>query len=91
VTGGLGPTKDDITKTTLCKYFNASLRFDEATYKNIETLFKARGREVTGLNRGQAEVPDNCKVILNLNGTAPGMWFEKDNTVLISMPGVPEK
>jgi nicotinamide-nucleotide amidase len=91
VTGGLGPTKDDITKTTLCKYFNASLRFDEETYKNVEALFKARGRAVTELNRKQAEVPDNCNVIPNLIGTAPGMWFEKNNSVLVSMPGVPQE
>ena len=91
VTGGLGPTKDDITKTTLCKYFNASLRFDEETYKNVEALFKARGRVVTELNRKQAEVPDNCNVIPNLIGTAPGMWFEKNNSVLVSMPGVPQE
>src|SRR5580765_59203 len=89
ITGGLGPTKDDITKTTLCKYFNVSLRFDEASFQNIENLFKARGREVTELNRIQAEVPENCKVIPNLTGTAPGMWFEKEGAVLISMPGVP--
>jgi len=91
VTGGLGPTKDDITKTTLCKYFNASLRFDEETYRNVEALFKARGRAVTELNRKQAEVPDNCNVIPNLIGTAPGMWFEKNNSVLVSMPGVPQE
>jgi nicotinamide-nucleotide amidase len=91
VTGGLGPTKDDITKATLCNYFGASLRFDDTTYKNVEALFKARGREVTELNRRQAEVPDNCKVISNVVGTAPGMWFEKDGTVLVSMPGVPQE
>src|SRR5687767_626470 len=55
VTGGLGPTKDDITKSTLCKYFGASLRFDEETYQNVEALFKSRGKEVTELNRKQAE------------------------------------
>ncbi len=91
ITGGLGPTKDDITKTTLCKYFNASLRFDEETYRNVQTLFKARGRAVTELNRKQAEVPDNCTVISNRIGTAPGMWFEKNNSVLVSMPGVPQE
>lgn len=91
ITGGLGPTKDDITKTTLCKYFNVPLRFDEASFQNIEKLFKARGREVTELNRMQAEVPENCKVIPNLIGTAPGMWFEKGSAVLVSMPGVPRE
>lgn len=91
LTGGLGPTKDDLTKATLCKYFGVSLRFDESTYRNIEALFKSRGKEVTELNRGQAEVPENCKVIPNLRGTAPGMWFDTDTAVLISMPGVPQE
>jgi len=91
VTGGLGPTKDDITKTTLCKYFNSSMRFDEETYRNIEVLFKSRGREVKEGDRKQAEVPHNCKVIANRVGTAPGMWFEKNGAVLVSMPGVPQE
>jgi nicotinamide-nucleotide amidase len=91
MTGGLGPTKDDITKTTICKFFGVSLRFDEASYQNITALFKSRGREVSELNRKQAEVPANCRVIPNLRGTAPGMWFEKDSSVLISMPGVPQE
>ena len=89
VTGGLGPTKDDITKAALCKFFGVALRFDEASYKNIESLFNDRGREVTELNRKQAEVPENCKALPNLLGTAPGMWFEKDQAVLVSMSGVP--
>ncbi|HLG35815.1 MAG TPA: competence/damage-inducible protein A [Bacteroidia bacterium] len=91
MTGGLGPTKDDITKLTLCKYFNSSLRFDEETYKNVEALFKASGKAVTEINRRQAEVPENCTVLPNKRGTAPGMWFEKENHVLISMPGVPQE
>jgi nicotinamide-nucleotide amidase len=91
LTGGLGPTKDDITKHTLCKYFDTKLKFDEATYKNVEALFKSRGKEVTAINRKQAEVPANCTVIPNKRGTAPGMWFEKENRVLVSMPGVPQE
>ena len=104
MTGGLGPTKDDITKLTLCKYFQTSLRFDESTFRNLETLFKARGKVVTEINRKQAEVPENCIVIPNGRGTAPGMWFEnppataqsswwrtRDNRVLVSMPGVPQE
>ncbi len=91
MTGGLGPTKDDITKATLCKYFGVSLRFDKVSYQNIETLFKSRGREVTELNHKQAEVPENCKVIPNIIGTAPGMWFYIRNAVLVSMPGVPQE
>ena len=91
ITGGLGPTKDDITKITLSKYFNSPLRFDKASYENIEFLFKSRGKEVTELNRKQAEVPESCTVIPNKRGTAPGMWFEKNECVLISLPGVPQE
>lgn len=89
ITGGLGPTKDDITKKTLCKYFGATLRFDEPTYQIIERLFRERGRDVTPTNRAQAEVPDNCTVLPNPKGTAPGMWFEQSGTIFVSMPGVP--
>ena len=89
VTGGLGPTKDDITKQTFCKYFDTSLVFSEAAYKNVEKLFSARGVAVTELNRLQAMVPANCTVIPNPNGTAPGMWFEKEGCIYVSMPGVP--
>ena len=89
ITGGLGPTKDDITKQTLCKYFDTSLVFSEAAYKNVEKLFSARGVAVTELNRLQAMVPANCTVIPNPNGTAPGMWFEYEGCIYVSMPGVP--
>ncbi len=89
ITGGLGPTKDDITKQTLCKYFNTSLIFSDEAYKNIEKLFAVRGFPVTELNRLQAMVPANCTIIPNPNGTAPCMWFEKDNCIYVSMPGVP--
>ena len=89
ITGGLGPTKDDITKQTLCKYFDTSLVFSEAAYKNVEKLFSARGVAVTELNRLQAMVPANCTVIPNPNGTAPGMWFENEGCIYVSMPGVP--
>ncbi len=89
LTGGLGPTKDDITKKTLCRYFNTGLRFDEQSFKIIESIFKSRGREVTDINRKQAEVPQNCTVLINQKGTAPGMWFEKNEKIYISMPGVP--
>src|SRR3954469_19237597 len=81
ITGGLGPTKDDITKTTLCKYFNTTLRFDEKAFAGIEELFRARGRtDITEINRKQAEVPVNCTVLYNKAGTAPGMWFEASPT-----------
>ena len=89
ITGGLGPTKDDITKYTLCKYFDTDLVFSEDAYKNVEKLFAVRGLAVTELNRLQAMVPANCKVIPNPNGTAPCMWFEKDGCIYVSMPGVP--
>jgi nicotinamide-nucleotide amidase len=89
ITGGLGPTKDDITKQTLCAYFNTSLVFSEEAYKNVANLFYHRGVAVTEVNRQQAMVPANCKVLPNVNGTAPCMWFEKDNCIYISMPGVP--
>ena len=89
ITGGLGPTKDDITKQTLCDYFNTSLVFSDQAYKNVEKLFAARGFAVSELNRQQAMVPANCRVISNPNGTAPGMWFEKDGCIYVSMPGVP--
>ena len=89
ITGGLGPTKDDITKQTLCEFFNSDLIFNENIYKNVERLFKSRGLEVTKLNKQQAMVPDNCIAIQNSAGTAPGMWFEKGNKIYVSMPGVP--
>jgi nicotinamide-nucleotide amidase len=89
ITGGLGPTKDDITKYTLCKYFKSNLRFDDRVFIDIEKIFRSRGREVTKINRMQAEVPEKCTVIHNSTGTAPGMLFEKDGKVFVSMPGVP--
>lgn len=89
ITGGLGPTKDDITKHTLCNYFNSGLIFNEDVYKQVEYLFKIRGREVTAINRKQAEVPSNCTAIANTVGTAPGMWFEEEEKIFMSMPGVP--
>ena len=89
ITGGLGPTKDDITKKTLCEYFQTELIFNEPSFKIIEEIFQARGRVVSETNRLQAFVPANCTVLLNKNGTAPGMWFEKNETIFISMPGVP--
>lgn len=91
ITGGLGPTKDDITKKTICDYFNVGLRFDEQAYKDVEHLFKIRGREVTNINRLQAEVPENCSTLYNKAGTAPGMWFDEGGVIYVSMPGVPHE
>ncbi|GAB3181463.1 competence/damage-inducible protein A [Telluribacter humicola] len=89
ITGGLGPTKDDITKHTLCKYFNTELIINEEALELITGFFAKRGRAMTELNRQQAALPANCTYLENRWGTAPGMWFEKEGTVYISMPGVP--
>ncbi len=89
ITGGLGPTKDDITKLTLCEYFGSGLVFHEPSFRYIEKMFYSRGFPVREVNRRQAEVPDNCTPIINEHGTAPGMWFEKDGIIYVSMPGVP--
>ena len=89
ITGGLGPTKDDITKLTLVKYFNMGFRRDEPTLAIVENLLKRLNRPMIDLNARQADVPDGCEVILNENGTAPCMWFNEHNKVFISMPGVP--
>ena len=90
-TGGIGPTKDDITKKTLFKYFNSKLVFNEEVFKNIENLLRNRQRAINELTNSQAYVPDNCTVIQNLVGTAPITWFEKDGKVIVSMPGVPNE
>lgn len=89
LTGGLGPTKDDITKQVLCRFFETELVFSEEVYKHIEALFKHRPSVMNELTRSQAMVPENSTIIQNTVGTAPIMWFEKDGKVVISMPGVP--
>jgi nicotinamide-nucleotide amidase len=89
VSGGLGPTKDDITKKTLCDYFNTQLVFHQPSFDNITKLFGSRGIKISELNRKQAEVPANCTPLINRHGTAPGMWFVKDGKILVSLPGVP--
>ncbi len=89
ITGGLGPTKDDITKHTLCDYFGSTLRYDEVEAEHIRTLLTVRNIAFNDLNRGQAMVPECCTVLHNAHGTAPGMWFERDGRVIISLPGVP--
>jgi len=89
ITGGLGPTKDDITKKTLAEYFNCKMRFDENAYQDVVTIFAQYGKEVSPINRLQAEVPEICEVIRNKNGTAPGMWFDVNGKIYVSMPGVP--
>ncbi|MFY7990044.1 MAG: CinA family nicotinamide mononucleotide deamidase-related protein [Fluviicola sp.] len=89
MTGGLGPTKDDITKKVLADYFNSSMRIDEQVLNQVKTFFEKRNRPMLDVNLEQAEVPENCVVLVNRYGTAPGMWFENEGIVLISMPGVP--
>lgn len=89
ITGGLGPTADDITKPLLNEYFGGTMRIHEPTKEHVRELFTKRNRPFLERNLKQAELPDNCIVLFNQMGTAPGMWFEKDNKVIISMPGVP--
>lgn len=89
VTGGLGPTKDDITKKLLCEYFGSELVENQMALDNVERIFKSRGYEVTPVNRAQALVPKCCEVLNNDLGTAPCMWFSRDDKVLVSLPGVP--
>ncbi len=89
LTGGIGPTKDDITKKTLCRFFNTELVFDETTLKNVEEVVRSINRSLNELTRNQAYVPENCTVIQNKMGTAPVTWFEKEGKILVSMPGVP--
>jgi nicotinamide-nucleotide amidase len=89
LTGGLGPTKDDITKQALCNFFNTRLVFHEPTFEHIKQLFKNRNIDLNKLNRDQALVPENCTVLPNITGTAPGLWLEKGNTIFVSVPGVP--
>lgn len=89
ITGGLGPTSDDITKPTLAEYFQSPMVFHPEVLKQVERMFASRGLPVTEVNRKQAEVPVCATVIPNHNGTAPGMWFEKDGRIYVSMPGVP--
>ena len=89
MTGGLGPTKDDITKKVLCNFFDSQLYENEEALNNVKRIFAARGYELTPINRQQAWVPRCCTMINNVMGTAPCMWFEHEGKVLVSMPGVP--
>ncbi len=91
ITGGLGPTADDITKPVLCKYFGGKLMVDEGALQNVQQIFARLNRPMLESNLKQAEVPDTCTVIQNKRGTAPGMWFEKEGKIYVSMPGVPHE
>lgn len=89
ITGGLGPTKDDITKKCLCEYFQTELVFYPEVLEHVKALLSSRNVEINQLNRDQALLPAGCTVLHNPVGTASGMWFERNNTVFVSMPGVP--
>ncbi len=89
LTGGLGPTSDDITKPLLCDYFGGKLIVNEKVLIHLKEMFAKRNRPILERNMKQAEVPDVCTVLFNDMGTAPGMWFEKDGKIIISLPGVP--
>ena len=91
MTGGLGPTKDDITKQTLCDYFGGTMIFDDSVLRHNEELFRERGFQMNDSTRSQAYVPDVCDVLPNRVGTAPIMWFDRNGKVLVSMPGVPSE
>lgn len=89
MTGGLGPTQDDLTKAALCEYFNSELELNQEVLQHLEKIFHKRGRKLLDINKGQAMLPHNCRVLFNVQGTAPGMLFERNGKWLASMPGVP--
>ncbi len=91
ITGGLGPTHDDITKKTIVKYFNTVLKENNEVLENIRLLFEKRNRKVTPLNEQQALVPEIAEIISNEYGTAPGMWIEEEKKIFIILPGVPSE
>lgn len=91
ITGGLGPTRDDLTKDCLAKFFGTGLKMNEEALTQISTYFKGRNRMMNQLNRDQALLPENCSYLPNRVGTAPGMWFEAAGKVFVSMPGVPHE
>ena len=91
ITGGLGPTADDITKPLLCDYFGAKMVVSQEALDNVKKIFERLQRPIIERNLQQAEVPDTCTVIPNQRGTAPGMWFEKEGRIFVSMPGVPHE
>ncbi|MBX0289919.1 competence/damage-inducible protein A [Hymenobacter sp. HSC-4F20] len=91
MTGGLGPTKDDLTKHVLARYFGAELVMHQPTLEHVEGIFQRFNRPMLEVNRQQALVPANCEVLFNAVGTAPGMWFADRGTVFVSMPGVPHE
>lgn len=91
ITGGLGPTSDDLTKPCLARYFNCEIKMHPEALEEVTEFFKSRGRELTEINRLQAALPVCCEKISNKMGTAPGMWFQRNGKVFVSMPGVPHE
>lgn len=91
ISGGLGPTSDDLTKPCLAKHFGCAIKMNEEALKEVAEFFRRRGRELTELNRQQAELPECCEKISNPLGTAPGMWFDRNDKIFVSMPGVPHE
>ncbi|MFO7256531.1 MAG: competence/damage-inducible protein A [Bacteroidota bacterium] len=91
ISGGLGPTSDDLTKPCLAKHFGCGIRIHEEALKEVTEFFRKRGRELTELNRQQAALPECCEKITNPLGTAPGMWFDRNGKIFVSMPGVPHE
>ncbi|HBC78315.1 MAG TPA: competence/damage-inducible protein A [Bacteroidales bacterium] len=89
ITGGLGPTSDDITKPALCEFFNTRLVMNNEVLAMVESMMRRRNFPMNENNRRQAEVPESCRILTNAAGTAPGMWFENERTIFISLPGVP--
>jgi nicotinamide-nucleotide amidase len=89
MTGGLGPTSDDITKPALCEFFDTSLVLNPSVHEHIKALLAVRGHKLNELNTKQAEVPESATILHNDQGTAPGLWFEKNGKIFISLPGVP--
>ncbi|MFH0758021.1 MAG: competence/damage-inducible protein A [Bacteroidota bacterium] len=89
LTGGLGPTKDDLTKQTLAEYFQSPMVTIPEVLEKIKAYFKVQGRTLIESNLRQADVPEACEALINEHGTAPGMWFEKEGTIIVSLPGVP--
>lgn len=89
ITGGLGPTNDDITKNTLCEYFDSTLTVNTQVLEKITAYFSSRNLKMLQVNSDQALLPDNCEVLHNSRGTASGMWFEKNKVIFIALPGVP--
>jgi nicotinamide-nucleotide amidase len=89
ITGGLGPTKDDVTKHTLVDYFGAKLVTNESVLLQLRAWFEQRGRKMSEMNERQADLPDNCELLQNSLGTAQGMLWRKNGKLILSMPGVP--